>query len=83
VPAVVADATALPWVVGDAGLRVPVGDVARWADALARVLDQPEVRSTLAAAGRARAATFGWDRAGAALATGYRRALGLREDGPA
>jgi alpha-1,3-rhamnosyl/mannosyltransferase len=83
VPAVVADATALPWVVGDAGLRVPVGDVARWGDALARVLDQPEVRSTLAAAGRARAATFGWDRSAAALATGYRRALGLREDGPA
>jgi alpha-1,3-rhamnosyl/mannosyltransferase len=83
VPVVVADATALPWVVGDAGLRVAPGDVTQWAAALVRVLDDPSVHATLAAAGMVRARSFGWDRAAAALATGYRRALGLREDGPA
>ena len=72
VPVVVADATALPWVVGDAGLRAPVGDVARWAQVLGRVVDEPAVQSTLAAAGRVRAATFSWSRSSAALAEGYR-----------
>lgn len=84
VPVVVADATALPWVVGEAGLRVDPGDVPRWAEALGRVLDQPAVAATLAAAGRDRAATFTWGRAAAALAQGYRRAAGrapVREDG--
>ena len=81
VPVVVADATALPWVVGDAGLKVPVGDVARWADALGRVLDRPAVHDTLAAAGRVRAATFTWDRAARDLAESYRAALGVGETG--
>jgi alpha-1,3-rhamnosyl/mannosyltransferase len=83
VPAVVADATSLPWVVGDAALKVPPGDVARWAAELARVLDQPMVARTLAAAGRVRAARFSWERAAGALAAGYRLGAGVRETGPA
>ncbi|HRW36939.1 MAG: glycosyltransferase family 4 protein [Acidimicrobiales bacterium] len=81
VPVVVSDATALPWVVGDAGLKVPPGDVERWCGALARVLDQPTVAATLAAAGRVRAASFTWDRAAGALAAGYRAALDVGETG--
>lgn len=81
VPVVVADATALPWVVGDAGLKVRPGDVAHWAAELARVLDEPAVHDTLAAAGRVRAAHFSWDRAAAALAEGYRAAGRIGETG--
>lgn len=83
VPVVVSDATALPWVVGDAGLKVPPGDVGRWTRELARVLDQPAVARTLAEAGRVRARRFTWDRAAADLAAGYRAALGVGETGGA
>ncbi|MCU1355319.1 MAG: putative glycosyltransferase [Acidimicrobiales bacterium] len=81
VPVVVADDTALPWVVGDAGLRVPVGNVERWSQALGRVIDEPEVQATLAAAGSMRARAFTWDRSSASLAEGYRAALAMGEDG--
>ncbi|MBX3285551.1 MAG: glycosyltransferase family 4 protein [Actinobacteria bacterium] len=80
-PLVAADATALPWVVDDGGLLVPVGDDAAWAEALARLLDDPAERARLAAAGRQRAASFSWDRAGRALAAGYRQAVAVGEDG--
>ncbi len=90
---VVADATALPWVVGDAGIRVPPGDVTAWTDALTRLLDDPEERRSRVTAGRARAATFTWDRTATALAAAYRQAgdrpvsgfadtRGISEDGP-
>jgi glycosyltransferase involved in cell wall biosynthesis len=78
-PVVVADATALPWVVGDAGLKVRPGDTAQLASALARVLDEPAVHDTLAAAGRVRAAHFSWDRAARALAAGYRSTAAVGE----
>jgi alpha-1,3-rhamnosyl/mannosyltransferase len=74
VPVVAADATALPWTVGDGGLLVEPGDVEAWAKALATVVDDPAEQERLQIAGRAQAATFTWDRAGAALADGYRRA---------
>jgi alpha-1,3-rhamnosyl/mannosyltransferase len=80
-PLAAADATALPWVVGDGGLLVPAGDDVAWATALASLLDDPLERGRLQAAGRARAAHFSWDRAASALAAGYRRALAVGEDG--
>jgi glycosyltransferase involved in cell wall biosynthesis len=81
VPVVVSDATALPWVVGDAGLKVRPGDVGRWTAALARVLDEPPVRDTMTEAGRVQAARFGWDRAAVALAACYRAAGSVGETG--
>lgn len=59
VPLVAADATALPWVVGDGGVLVPPGDPTAWARALGGVIDSPAERLRLATAGRARAAHFG------------------------
>ncbi len=82
-PLVAADASALPWVVGDGGLLVPAGDVHAWAAALARVVDDPTEQARLAAAGRARAGTFTWERAAEALAAGYRRGASMGEDDPA
>jgi alpha-1,3-rhamnosyl/mannosyltransferase len=76
-PVVTTDATALPEVVGDAGLLVPVGEPRALAEAIARVLDEPGLASTLAAAGRERATHFSWERAGSRLADCYRRAVQL------
>ena len=81
-PLVAADATALPWVVGEAGRLVPPGDVDAWAATLAEVVDDPDEQARLRAAGRKRASGFDWDRAADALLTAYRRAAEPGEDGP-
>ena len=67
VPVIAADATALPEVVGDAGLLVDPTSVDDLAEALVRVVNQPELRRHLSEAGRARAATLSWDRAARSL----------------
>lgn len=79
-PLVAADATALPWVVGDGGLLVPPGDVEAWATALASVVDHPAEAARWSAAGRERARTFGWPRSAAALADAYRAAASSSPD---
>ena len=81
VPVVAADATALPWVVGDAGVLVDPDDVDAWAAALSRVVDDPAEAARLSAAGRERARAFTWDAAASALVAGYRRAAAMGEDG--
>jgi alpha-1,3-rhamnosyl/mannosyltransferase len=78
---VAADATALPWVVGDGGVLVPVGDVDAWAAALHRLLADEAYRHQLAEAGAARARTFTWDRTAEALTAGYRAAAAIGKDG--
>ena len=80
-PLVAADATALPWVVGDGGLLVEPGDRSRWADTLAKVIDDPGEQARLSRLGRARAAAFSWSRAAAALAEGYRSERGADSGG--
>jgi alpha-1,3-rhamnosyl/mannosyltransferase len=53
-PVVAANVTALPEVVGDAGLLVDPDDVEGWADAMIRLLEDDRLRNRnrLAAAGR-------------------------------
>lgn len=75
-PVVASDATALPEVVGEAGLLVAPDDVAAWADAIGGLLDAPAERERLRAVGRARAGRYTWSANAAALADLYRRALG-------
>ena len=60
-PVVVSDVTALPGVVGDAGVLAPPGDVTAWTSALHDLLGDPAARTDLSARGVARAATFSWD----------------------
>lgn len=81
IPLVAADATALPWVVGDAGVLVPPGDPGAWADALAGILDDPDHAAALGEAGRSRAAGFTWERATDALVAAYRDAAAMGETG--
>ena len=74
-PALVADATALPEVIGDAGVRLPTDDPDAWALAVGRLLDDPSERERLAAAGRARAARFTAAGSATLLVGAYRAAL--------
>jgi alpha-1,3-rhamnosyl/mannosyltransferase len=75
VPVLAADATALPEVVGDAGLLVPPGAVEAWVAGLGRLLDDGDERARRAAAGRARAERFSLRANAEGLAEVYRRAL--------
>ena len=77
-PVIAADATALPEVVGDAGLLVDPHDADAWAAAMARLLvdDAPARRAAAPPAWRG-PPTFTWDRAAAALAAAYRQALAV------
>lgn len=75
-PAVLARASSLPEVGGEAALYFDPRDAASIRDALARLLGDPALRAELVARGRARVAEFTWERACAATAETYRRALG-------
>jgi glycosyltransferase involved in cell wall biosynthesis len=61
-PAVVAAASSLPEVVGDAALRVPPDDVPGWVGALWRLLEDDRLRAELRQRGLARASQFSYDR---------------------
>lgn len=57
-PVVAANATALPSLVGDAGILVDPDDVSGWAHAISELLADDAARQRLSDAGRARAARF-------------------------
>ena len=71
-PALVADRTSLPEVVGDAGVRLDPDDAGAWAAAMDRLLDEPDHRRRLVAAGQERARAWSWDATAAALEEAYR-----------
>ncbi|MEJ7764118.1 MAG: glycosyltransferase family 4 protein, partial [Acidimicrobiales bacterium] len=79
VPLVATDGGALPEVVGtdgEAGLLVPAGDPGALAGALARVLDDPDLRARLGDAGRVRVLErFTWRRCAEATVAHYRAAI--------
>ncbi|CUH78737.1 D-inositol 3-phosphate glycosyltransferase [Tritonibacter multivorans] len=60
---IVAKRGALPEVVGNAGIVLPVDRPAVWSDALLRLRAEPELRHHLEEAGQARAATQTWEAA--------------------
>jgi glycosyltransferase involved in cell wall biosynthesis len=75
---VAADATALPEVVGDAGLLVAPGDVPAWADAVSRLLADPGERTRLVGLGRERVQRYTWAANAGAFADLYRRSAAHR-----
>ena len=75
-PVLAADATALPEVVGAAGLLLPPDDLDMWADAMLDALSGTS-RESWARAGRARAEKLSWARAASGIAQLHRDALGL------
>ena len=66
-PAVVSDLECFAETLGDASLRVPVGDAGALADAMLRIAGDDDLRTRLGAAARERAALYTWERAAAAL----------------
>jgi glycosyltransferase involved in cell wall biosynthesis len=78
VPVVATAVGAIPEVVGDGALLVPLGDSDALAGALADVLDDEEVRDGLVDRGRERAALFTWESCGRGLADLYRAAAAGR-----
>ena len=74
-PVVTTAATPMQEVADDAAICVPVGDVEALAAALATVLDDPALASTMSAAGRRRAEEFTWERTAAKVVEVYREVL--------
>jgi alpha-1,3-rhamnosyl/mannosyltransferase len=73
-PVLAADSTALPEVVGAAGVLLPPDDPETWADAMLDALSGTS-RDSWARAGRARAAELSWARAATGIAQLHRQAL--------
>jgi glycosyltransferase involved in cell wall biosynthesis len=78
VPVATSDRSSLPEVAGDAAIRFDPTDVSAIRAALERVLGDEAERARLAAAGRARAAQFAWERTARLTAEAYERALRAR-----
>lgn len=76
IPVVASDIDIAHEVVGDAGLYATVGDAEGFAEAMARVSTDGDLRSRLAAVGRERAASFTWERAAVLTADVYRKVAG-------
>ena len=76
IPCVVSDTSSLPEVVGDHAVHVDPTDVGEIADALARVLTEPDVADDLRRRGPERADRFTWEATARATLDAYRRATG-------
>jgi glycosyltransferase involved in cell wall biosynthesis len=74
VPVVAARTTAVPEVVGDAGVLVAPDDPAAWSAAIGDLLDRPERRAQLARAGADRARRWSPERVAARYVEAYGRA---------
>ena len=75
-PVVTSSGTSTEEIAGDAGLVVDPLDVDAIAGALDRVLRDPELAQRLGEAGRARAATYTWERTAALTAEAYSEVAG-------
>ncbi|KQT32995.1 glycosyl transferase family 1 [Sphingomonas sp. Leaf412] len=81
VPVVAARATGAVDLLTDAvtGFLVSPTDVSGYADAIARLAADPGLRARMGAAAHAKAASFRWDTANAAVLTAYREVLASRQ----
>ncbi len=82
-PTLASDIPVTREVLGDAAELLPPRDDAAWSAALERLVDQPELRGRLSAAGRERAATFTWERSAERALEALERAARWRAGGPA
>jgi glycosyltransferase involved in cell wall biosynthesis len=76
-PVVTSRISSLPEVVGDAAVLIDPYSVPDIAEGLERVLGDEALRADLISKGRARAASFSWERSVKAIHSGYMKVLGL------
>jgi glycosyltransferase involved in cell wall biosynthesis len=81
VPVITSDASSLPEIVGEAGVLVDPTDTRALAAALMALLDDPERRATLRAAGLAQSALFSWQRAARETLAVYEDAVDRGDQG--
>jgi alpha-1,3-rhamnosyl/mannosyltransferase len=74
-PVACSNTTSLPELAGDAALTFDPEDTEQITAAVSRLLADASLREALAERGRARAATFSWERAARETVASYRRAL--------
>jgi len=82
-PVIASNATALPEVVGHAGILVDPYDVGGWAEAMTALLEDEGRGRELGERGYERAGQFTWERSVRALSEAYRVALASPGAGPA
>ncbi|MEP6660595.1 MAG: glycosyltransferase, partial [Acidimicrobiales bacterium] len=75
VPVIAGTAGSMPEVAGDAAVLVDPHDVEAIGDALVRVVSDPNLRSALVGAGRARVTQFSWRRTALEVMSLYREAV--------
>ncbi|MEY2570165.1 MAG: hypothetical protein QOE63_515, partial [Acidimicrobiaceae bacterium] len=74
-PVIASSTSALPEVVGEAGILVDPDDVHGWAAAMLRMLDEPATREWYVEAGLAQTARYRWAASTESLLAAYRRGL--------
>jgi alpha-1,3-rhamnosyl/mannosyltransferase len=71
-PVIASQAASIPEVAGSAGILLDPDDTRGWAEAIARVVNDEELRRQMSAAGVARASEFTWARTARATLDVYR-----------
>ena len=74
-PVISSNAASLPEVAGDAAILIDPRESRQVTDALARLLDSPDLQASLRARGLARAKEFAWDRTARQTVAVYERAV--------
>ena len=74
-PVIASNAASIPEVLGEAGILLTPQDVSAWTQAILRIMNDESLRSTLRAAGVARAAMFTWERTARLTWDAYGRTL--------
>ncbi len=73
IPVVCSNTTSLPEVIGDAGISVAPTDVPSVVDAIASILNEPDLAAKLRSKGRLRAELFSWEKAAEEVLSVYRQ----------
>jgi glycosyltransferase involved in cell wall biosynthesis len=80
-PVVVSDRSALPEVVGDAGILLDPEDIPAWSEGMRRLLQEPELASDLSRRGLEQAVHFSWERSARETAIVIRRVISSKREG--
>ena len=76
-PVIVSDASSLPEVAGDAGMRVPPQDIAAWVETLKKAFYDGDWRARATQQGFIEAKRYSWRKTAEQTIISYKRALGM------